>query len=92
MEYIAEWYDHIIPIINEFDNVILFQIENEYATDTMEEDYMLQLYKMARERGITCPIFHNDAYLLSMTTSYNSTSLFLLPSFSGAYQGNHHKN
>ena len=36
--------------------------------------------------------FHNDAYLLSMTTNYNSTSLFLLPSFSGAYQGNHHKN
>ena len=35
MEYIAEWYDHIIPIIKEFDNVSLFQIENEYATDTM---------------------------------------------------------
>ena len=32
MKYIAEWYDQIIPIINEFDNVILFQIENEYAT------------------------------------------------------------
>ena len=44
--------------------------------------------------GISFPIiiFHNDAYLLSMTTSYNSTSLFLLPSFSGAYQGNPHKN
>ncbi len=62
MHYIAEWYDQIIPIINEFDNVILFQIENEYATDTMEEDYMRALYKMARERGIKCPIFHNDAY------------------------------
>ena len=36
MEYIREWYDHIIPIIKEFDNIILFQIENEYATDTME--------------------------------------------------------
>lgn len=62
MDCVAEWYDNIIPIINEFDNVILFQIENEYATDTMEEDYMRQLYKMARDRGITCPIFHNDAY------------------------------
>ena len=62
MEYVAEWYDHIIPIIKEFDNVILFQIENEYATDTMEEDYMRELYKMARDRGIKCPIFHNDAY------------------------------
>ena len=66
MEYIAEWYDQIIPIIREFDNVILFQIENEYATDTMEEDYMRALYKMARERGITCPIFHNDAYFAGL--------------------------
>ncbi|MBR6126573.1 beta-galactosidase [bacterium] len=66
MEYITEWYDQIIPIIREFDNVILFQIENEYATDTMEEDYMCQLYKMARERGIKCPIFHNDAYFAGL--------------------------
>ena len=66
MECITEWYDHIIPIIKEFDNVILFQIENEYATDTMEEDYMRTLYKMARERGITCPIFHNDAYFAGL--------------------------
>lgn len=66
MEYIAEWYDQIIPIINEFDNIILFQIENEYATDTMEEDYMCQLYKMARDRGVKCPIFHNDAYFAGL--------------------------
>ena len=66
MKYIAEWYDHIIPIINEFDNVILFQIENEYATDNMEEDYMRELYKMARDRGVTCPIFHNDAYFAGL--------------------------
>ena len=66
MEYVAEWYDQIIPIIREFDNVILFQIENEYATDTMEEDYMRQLYKMARDRGVTCPIFHNDAFFAGL--------------------------
>ena len=66
MKYITEWYDQIIPIIKDFDNVILFQIENEYATDTMEEDYMRELYKMARDRGITCPIFHNDAYFAGL--------------------------
>lgn len=66
MQYIEEWYDQIIPIIRDFDNVILFQIENEYATDTMEEDYMRQLYKMARDKGITCPIFHNDAYFAGL--------------------------
>jgi len=61
MQYITEWYDKIIPIINKFDNVILFQIENEYANDEMDETYMRKLYDMARERGIKCPIFHNDA-------------------------------
>ena len=45
MRYIEEWYDNILPIIRDFDNVILFQIENEYATDTMEEDYIPTLYK-----------------------------------------------
>ena len=67
MQFISEWYDNIIPILNEFkDNIIAFQIENEYATDTMEEDYMRELYKMARDRGITCPIFHNDAYFCGL--------------------------
>lgn len=62
MAFVKDWYDRIIPILNDFDNIIAFQIENEYATDEMEEDYMRELYEMARARGITCPIFHNDAY------------------------------
>jgi len=62
MKFITEWYDQIIPIIKDFDNIIAFQIENEYATDDMDEGYMQELYDMARARGITCPIFHNDAY------------------------------
>lgn len=62
MEFVKEWYNQIIPIINNFDNIIAFQIENEYATDEMDEGYMRELYEMARCLGITCPIFHNDAY------------------------------
>lgn len=62
MEFIKHWYDSVIPIIIQFDNIIAFQIENEYATDEMDEAYMRELYQMARDRGITCPIFHNDAY------------------------------
>ena len=62
MAYVREWYDQIIPIISDFDNIIAFQIENEYATDEMDEAYMKELYDMAKERGISCPIFHNDAY------------------------------
>lgn len=62
MKFVREWYDNIVPIIKDFDNVIAFQIENEYATDEMDEGYMKELYQMARERGITCPIFHNDAF------------------------------
>lgn len=62
MKFVTKWYDQIIPVIKDFDNVIAFQIENEYATDDMDESYMKELYQMARKRGITCPIFHNDAY------------------------------
>lgn len=62
MGFISQWYDKVIPIINGSDNIIAFQIENEYATDEMDEEYMRKLYDMARKRGITCPIFHNDAY------------------------------
>lgn len=62
MDFVKEWYDQVIPIINDFDNVIAFQIENEYATDEMDEAYMKELYEMARSRGVKCPIFHNDAY------------------------------
>jgi len=40
MEFITQWYDKVIPIINKFDNIIVFQIENEYATDEMDETYM----------------------------------------------------
>lgn len=62
MKFVTKWYDQIIPVIKGFDNVIAFQIENEYATDDMDESYMKELYQMARKGGITCPIFHNDAY------------------------------
>lgn len=62
MAFVKEWYSQIIPIINDFDNVIAFQIENEYATDEMDEVYMKELYQMARALGVSCPIFHNDAY------------------------------
>lgn len=66
MEYVTEWYDAIIPQIKDFDNIIAFQIENEYATDEMDEQYLRELYKMARDRGITCPIFHNDAFFAGL--------------------------
>lgn len=62
MEFVKQWYNQVLPIIQDFDNVIAFQIENEYATDEMEEDYMRELYDLARKGGITCPIFHNDAF------------------------------
>lgn len=62
MDFVRDWYDKVLPVIKEFDNVIAFQIENEYATDEMDEEYMRELYQMARDGGITCPIFHNDAF------------------------------
>lgn len=62
MDFVTQWYDQVLPIVRKFDNIIAFQIENEYATDEMDETYMRELYLMARQHGIMCPIFHNDAY------------------------------
>lgn len=62
MNALKDWYSQVIPIINKFDNVIAFQIENEYSTNGAEPDYMQELYDIAREMGVKVPIFHNDAY------------------------------
>lgn len=62
MNFVKEWYEQIIPTLNKFDNIIAFQIENEYSTNMMEPDYMQELYALARKMGIKAPIFHNDAY------------------------------
>lgn len=60
MKYLREWYSRIIPIINEYHNIIAFQVENEYFTNEAEPDYIQELYDMARTMGIKAPIFHND--------------------------------
>jgi beta-galactosidase len=62
MEAIKEWYETIIPIINQFPNVITVQIENEYSTNELENDYMLKLKQWVRELGCKLPIMHNDMY------------------------------
>lgn len=62
MNFVREWYEQIIPILNKFDNIIAFQIENEYSTNMLEPEYMQELYTMVRKMGIKVPIFHNDAY------------------------------
>jgi beta-galactosidase len=62
MHYVKEWYSRIIPILNEYQNIVAFQIENEYSSNEAEPDYIQELYDMAREMGVIVPIFHNDAY------------------------------
>ncbi len=62
MEPVREWYSTVIPIINEYKNVITVQIENEYSTDEVEPDYMQELYDLTRKLGVKVPLFHNDAF------------------------------
>lgn len=61
MKAVKEWYSRIIPIINEYHNIIAFQIENEYFTNEAEPNYLQELYDLSRSLGIKVPIFHNDA-------------------------------
>ncbi len=62
MKYVEEWWNQIVPIINKCPNLILMQIENEYATLEMEPDYIKALYDMTRRLGVKVPLFHNDLY------------------------------
>jgi hypothetical protein len=66
MGHVQEWWEQIIPILNEAKNIILMQIENEYATLEVEPDYMQALYKMTRDLGVTVPLFHNDLYVAGL--------------------------
>ena len=62
MQAVKEWYSRILPIINEYQNVIALQIENEYSTNEAEPDYIQELYDLVRSLGIKTPLFHNDAF------------------------------
>ena len=66
MGYVREWWERIIPILNEAPNIILMQIENEYATLEVEPDYMRAMYDMTRELGVKVPLFHNDLYVAGL--------------------------
>ncbi len=67
-QYTDEWQSQIDAIIarhqltNGTGSVILYQIENEYASNVNSSglSYLAHLYTKARADGITVPIFHND--------------------------------
>src|SRR3954463_3973865 len=69
MSYTDEYQSHIDPILarhqltNDTGTVILYQIENEYASNVTSQtgiQYMKHLYDKARSDGISVPIIHND--------------------------------
>ncbi len=66
MKALKTWYGALLPIIKDFDNVILIQVENEYSTNGGETEYIEELVQMVRSAGIKAPIFHNDAYIAGM--------------------------
>lgn len=66
MQAVREWWERIIPIINAAPNVLMVQIENEYATLEVEPDYIRALYDMTRHFGVKQPLFHNDLYVAGL--------------------------
>jgi hypothetical protein len=66
MDAVREWYEQILPRIRKAPNVLMVQIENEYATQDMEPDTLQALYHLARELGITVPLMHNDMYIAGL--------------------------
>jgi len=63
LKYVARWYDHINKILaprlrNHDGNIVIYQIENEdWWCDTR---YALELLKMVRDDGISCPVISNE--------------------------------
>lgn len=67
MEVLKEWYETIIPFVNENEDIVVaFQIENEYSTNGGESDYIKELYDFVKSKGVKAPIFHNDAYIAGL--------------------------
>lgn len=66
MAYLREWWGQILPIVNQFDNVLMMQIENEYSTLEMEAEPMQSLYELAREFGVKVPLSHNDLFIAGL--------------------------
>jgi len=65
---VEQWFDRIMPILARHQvrhdtvdrrGVILVQLDNELLL--ADPGYVAALYRMARERGIVAPLFHNDA-------------------------------
>lgn len=79
MQAVKEWYSRIIPILEEYQNIIAFQIENEYSTNEAEPDYIQELYNIARDIGMKIPIFHNDAFCAGLYS--NIVNIYAIDSY-----------
>lgn len=66
MKALKDWYNAILPVIKDFDNVVLIQVENEYSTNGGETEYIDELVQIVRDSGVKAPIFHNDAYIAGL--------------------------
>jgi Glycosyl hydrolases family 35 len=59
---VEEWWRSVFPFFVKAPNLLWIQVENEYATEGMEPEYMLALVALAKRLGATCPLSHNDLY------------------------------
>ncbi len=63
-----DWLSHIDPILAQHQitnggNIILYQVENEYTSGSLDATYMQQIENKVRADGITVPLDHNDSSL-----------------------------
>jgi hypothetical protein len=56
------WYNTVIPYFKDYPKLLMVQVENEYATDDLEPEYLDRLIHLVRAHGITAPTMHNDFY------------------------------
>ncbi len=62
VDAVEEWWRAVFPFFIKAPNLLWVQVENEYATEGMEVEYMQALVTLAKRLGATCPLSHNDLY------------------------------
>ncbi len=87
-----DWLSHIDPIlathqITRGGNIILYQVENEYTSGTLDHTYMQQIENKVHADGITVPLDHNDASLRGNWAPGTGTGAVDLYAFDSYPQG-----
>ena len=65
LRHVEDYYDVLLPKLAKHQltnggNILMFQVENEYGSYGTDKDYLRELTKIMRAKGIDAPLFTSD--------------------------------